>query len=1075
MRQIRSNLFSGDPVTPIKLAMNVQGGPAPVTMDPVTGARSRAALDAALRDVAGCSLLLFDVDHFKTVNDAFGHLRGDVLLRQLAERIQDLIRADDVLFRYGGDEFVLLLPDTGPGEALRLAIRLTDEVRAREYAGTPPLHLSISMGVASSPADGTDGKTLIAAADRRNYLAKRRGRGQAVGDDAEADAAAGSSRLWERDAALSATQEFLTRVAAGLRGALRVAGPKGAGHTRFLREVAQIARLRGFQTELAVQNPGTPDVVLLADVDDPLPELGEAAAVVYATTGLRDDDPRRTALPECVVELTPWSPATLRIWLRIALAGEPDQALIDRLIERSGGLPARAETELRRLRAQGELIAAGDGTWGVKTAAPRRRRSRLPVPMTKLVGRDRETARVAGLVRDGRLVTLVGPGGIGKTRLSLAAAALVADEFADGAVFVPLADTTDAELVAAALARALHVAELPDQHLFDTVLDHLAEAEQLLVLDNFEQVVDDGAALVSDLLAAAPGVRALVTSRERLSLYGEQVYQVPALSDSPAVTLFEHRARAVDADFEITIDTALPVAALCRRLDGLPLAIELAAARIDRWTPDELLEHLTEHLDRDLDALGGSGPRDLPARQQTLRGAIDWSFVLLDTEEQRLMTELSVFAGGWTTPAALAVTSPGGDSDLLEKRLSALVDKHLVVRDDGDVRYHLLTTIRAYARNRLGDAAGPPDRHAAFYAAFAEDSAAGLTGPEQVEWTGRIEADYQNVRVAFAHGDVPTKTRICLGLWRYWRNGAHIGEGRDWLARVLGAADPPGDGTRARLLHAAAILAATQDEHEAAYRLGEESLRRATAAGDRATIGHAHNAVGIAAIGGGDHEAATAHFGESLAVWRELDVPQGVAASLGNLSKVALSRGDNDAAERYAHECLGLERSAGNTRGILLALECVGQALLARGDVAGARSALDESLALSRQIGDAFGAAMAQHQLGLAARAEGDGVEALRLLVAALLTRHEVGDRLDLAISLDTVAAMLADADPAHAARLIGAADGLRDRHRLAEPPDAQTLRSRTVPRIAANQRDRAAGRALSLDHIVESVRGLSS
>ncbi|GLL08142.1 diguanylate cyclase [Dactylosporangium matsuzakiense] len=1097
--------------------------------DPVTGAQSRAALDDALHAVGGASLLLFDVDHFKTVNDAFGHLRGDMLLRQLAERIQGLIRGGDVLFRYGGDEFVLLLPRTAPDEALRLAIRLTDEIRAREFPGTPPLHLSISMGVASSPADGDDGETLIAAADRRNYLAKRRGRGQAVGDDAEADPAAGSSRLWERDGALSTTQEFMTRVSAGLRGALRIAGPKGAGHTRFLREVAQIAHLRGFQTAIAggTANASTRPKILLADVADPIPALGDAVALVYASTDL--DASARTDLPESVVELTPWSPATLRIWLRIALAGEPTRALLDRLVERSGGLPARAEAELQRLRAQGELVAGGDGTWGVKPAAPKRRRTRLPVPMTRLVGRDRETARVAALIRDGRLVTLVGPGGIGKTRLSLAAAGAVADEFADGAVFVPLADTTDAELLTAALARALHVTELPGQHLFDTVLDQLAEAEQLLVLDNFEQVVDDGAALVSDLLAAAPGVRALVTSRERLSLYGEQVYQVPTLADSPAVTLFEQRARAVDADFEITIDTALPVAQLCRRLDGLPLAIELAAARIDRWSPDELLDHLTEHLDRELDTLGGAGPRDLPARQQTLRGAIDWSFVLLDAEEQRLMTELSVFVGGWTGAAALAVTGPGGDLDLLEKRLAALVDKHLVVRDDDMGRYHLLSTIRAYARNRLGDEPAPAARHADFYAAFAESSAVGLTGPDQAEWTGRIEADYENVRAAFSHGDGPTRTRICLGLWRYWRNGAHIAEGRDWLAQVL-AMDPPapssspssppahsadsagpasggdgpaaggavavaasgGDGpaagggatgvasggadpgVRAKLLHAAAILAAGQDEHEAAYRLGAESLERATAAGDRATIGHAHNAMGIAAIGGGDHAAATAHFGESLAVWRELDVPQGVAASLGNLSKVALSRNDHEAAETYARECLDLERAGGNTRGILLALECVGQALLGQGDVPGARAALDESLTLSRQIGDAFGAAMAQHALGLAALAEGDRAEALRLLVAALVTRHEVGDRLDLAISLDVVASLLAPDDPAHAARLLGAADALRARHRLPEPPDAQTLRSQTLPRTADQQRDRAAGRAVSLDHIVEHVAHLS-
>ncbi|MFB9183049.1 tetratricopeptide repeat protein [Dactylosporangium sucinum] len=338
-----------------------------------------------------------------------------------------------------------------------------------------------------------------------------------------------------------------------------------------------------------------------------------------------------------------------------------------------------------------------------------------------------------------------------------------------------------------------------------------------------------------------------------------------------------------------------------------------------------------------------------------------------------------------------------------------------------------------------------------------------------------MEADYLNVRAAFEHADGRTKARVCLGLWRYWRNGAHIGEGRDWLALVLAAPDELGDDVRARLLHGAAILAATQDEHETAYGFAVDSLGRATAAGDRATIGHAHNALGIAAIGGGDHEAAVAHFEQSLVVWRELGVPPGVAAALGNLSKVSLSRGELAAAERYAGECLDLERANGNTRGILLALECRGQIMLARGDVAAARAALGESLALSRQIGDAFGAAMAQHQLGLAARADGDPAEALRLLVAALVTRHEVGDRLDLAISLDVVAALLAPDDPAHAARLVGAADNLRAKHRLTEPPDEQTLRSATLPMLSAYPRDRAAGRAASLDHIVATLKDLGS
>jgi diguanylate cyclase (GGDEF)-like protein len=1045
-------------------------------IDPVTGAFARAELQKRLANVAHHSLLLFDVDHFKTVNDAYGHLRGDTLLRHLAERVQELIRDDDLLFRYGGDEFVILLPDTGPTEALRLAIRLTDEVRGREFAGVPPLHLSISLGVASYPSDGTDAEALIGAADRRNYLAKRRGRGQAVGDDTEAAADAGaiSSRLWERDTALAATHEYLTRIAAGVRGVLRVTGPPGAGHTRFLAEVASIARMRGFSS--APGERGRLGTLILVDIGEPIVDLGEAAGLIYATTntGTSSAGEGRCAVPViATAELGPWSPATLRIWLRTTLQGEPSRALVSWLAAQTGGLPARAADELRRLRERGGLLSAEDGGWTLAPgiSARPRRKHQLPVPLTRLIGRDRECARVAGLVRDGRLVTLVGPGGIGKTRLSLAVAVTAARGFTDGAVFVPLADAGSVELALAAIARGLQIAEVPDQPLLETVLEHLAEASVLLVLDNFEQIVDDAAGLVSELLAVAPGVAALITSRERLSLYGEQVYQVPALRDSPALTLFEQRARAVDADFEVTADTALVVATLCRRLDGLPLAIELAAARIDRWSPVELLDRLAHHLDS-LDALG-DGPRDLPARQQTLRGAIDWSFALLDTEDQRLFTTLAAFAGGWTADAALAVSPTIGDVGLVQKRLNSLVDKHLVVTD-GEHRYQLLETIRTYAVSRLGTEGGPRDRHAEHYAAFAEESASRLSGPDQAAWLGRIEVDYQNVRAAFdraASKDDATKAaRICLGLWRYWRNGAHIGEGREWLDRLLGAPVELDDEVRARLLHGAAVLAATQDEHERAYVLGTDSLRRATAAGDLHTTAHAHNALGIAAIGRGDHRAATEHFERSLALCRELGVTQGIAAALGNLTKVSLRLGDVVVAKGYADECLRLERAAGNTRGIVLGLGCLGQILLAQGDVVGARLALDESLALSRGLGDAFSAAAALHQLGLAARAEGDRPLVLRLLTEALATRHEVGDRLDLAISLDVLAAVVVAADPALAARLIGAADALRERHRLPMPPESETFRDLTLPAIADLASARLAGRAAPIDLVVEEA-----
>ncbi|MGC9670375.1 diguanylate cyclase [Planosporangium sp. 12N6] len=1146
--------------------------------DPVTGAYPRALLQPRLdeelaratRTGRSCAVFLFDVDFFKTVNDAYGHLRGDEVLRQLAERVRAAVRAGDALFRYGGDEFVLVLPDTDRSEAIRLALRLTEEVRAAEFAGRPPLHLSISLGVASYPEDADDAVSLLAHADRRNYLAKRRGRGGAVADDADTGVRAVSSRMWERDAPMAAAQDFLTRLLTERRGALRVTGEPGAGHTRFLSEVATVARLRGFTIvtlpsgeaaldvpsgEAALDVPSGEPVLVVSDREtgryatDTVARLLSAArpptslGLVYADAGT---GPTAGSLPVlATVELAPWSPAALRVFLRHTLRGEPTRTLVTWLAGHSGGLPARAVSELDRLRRRDGLVATASGGWTVSPSLLGRphRRGRLPVPMTPLVGRQRERARVTELLSAGRLVTLVGPGGIGKTRLSLAVAADVTESYEDGAVFVPLADTTGADLVLAAVATALEVAEVPGEPLLDTVTGYLAEAALLLVLDNFEQVLD-AAGVVSDLLAAAPGVSVLITSRARLSLYGEQVYQVPplplpepdarggtggvarALRDSPAVALFDQRARAV-AEFTLTPANLPAVVALCRRLDGLPLAIELAAARTDRLGPEELLAHLAQHLD----ALG-EGPRDLPARQQTLRGAIDWSFALLDADSQRLFTRLAVFAGGWTVEAALdvcaaadeeapdeeapddgtagddaagvdaagvdaagvdaagvdaaGVDAAGDDAaaarDRFAARLAALADKSLVVAEPapGGTRYRMLETIRAYAADRLAadpGAGAVRARHAVSYAALAERSAVALTGPEQAAWAGLLDREYQNLRAAFATGDGCVAARLCLGLWRYWRGGNHIGEGRDWLDRVLADGHALTDTVAAQLLYAAAVLAAGQDDHERAYRLAVDGLRRAEAGGDRPTIAQAHNALGMAAIGSGRYALATEHLRESLAIWRELDAAPGMAIALGNLTRAALRSGDVTAADGYAQQCLELERAAGNTRGIVLGLACLGEILLAKGDVPGARAVLEESLGLSRTLGDLFGEATVLHQLGNAARAGGDADEALGLFAGALVRRHEIGDREDLAASLDSVAGLIADREPALAAHLLGAADGVRDRHRLPAPTggDREAARDAVRDRLgdAAFTSAWAAGRAAPIRMIVDQVLDL--
>jgi predicted ATPase len=644
----------------------------------------------------------------------------------------------------------------------------------------------------------------------------------------------------------------------------------------------------------------------------------------------------------------------------------------------------------------------------------------------------------------------------------------------------------------------------------------LAETSILLVLDNFEQALG-AAPLIGEMLSSIAALQVLATSREPLDLYGEQVFTVPPLPlpdvsglppgaagvaqarhDSPAVALFEQRARNALAEFELSAETLPVVIALCRRLDGLPLAIELAAAQIDRMEPAALLDHLGRHL-----GTLGAGPSNRPQRQQTLRGALEWSYDLLDAEQRRDFAALSVFLGGCTSEAADAVAeltgppprpadAPPDRADWLEiatRRLDRLVRKSLLVvdiQDDGERRYRMLETVRAYATTMLAshyDAEAVHARHAVHYAGLAERAAAGLESPDQVRWVDRLERDYPNLRSAVSWaldaGDAGSARRICQGLWRYWRRGSHLVEGRLWLDRVLAMGDLTGN-QRARLLYPAAVLAATQDDHETATRLGWQGLRLAEADDDLPTIAQARNVLGAAALAAGQYADAAEHFRHSLAICRKTGEARGTTIAMGNLAKLSLRIGAIDEAGDYIAQCLELERAAGNSGGILLGLECQGEILRAQGRLPEARAVLAEGLALSRDLGDLFGEAMARHQFGEVAAAEGDRPAALAHFLAAIRLRNEVDDREGLAVSLECVAEATVGADPDLAVRLLAAADALRESHRLPVPPE-QEPRRETVLRAARLSRGdpavtaaRQAGRHTPLDLVLDQLHDLA-
>jgi len=642
------------------------------------------------------------------------------------------------------------------------------------------------------------------------------------------------------------------------------------------------------------------------------------------------------------------------------------------------------------------------------------RPNNLPVQLTSFIGRDGEIAAVGELLDRARLVTLTGPGGTGKTRLALQVAAERLTQFADGAFFVDLAPITDASLVASALASSAGVREAADKPLAATLADELRDKELLLVLDNFEQVTD-AAPLVADLLAAASRLRVMVTSRAILHISGEHEFPVPplgipdpahlpplaALSTYEGVTLFVERARAARPAFGVTDESWPAVARIVARLDGLPLAIELAAAKVRVLSPEQIVARLDDRL-----AFLAGGPRDLPARQQALRETIAWSHGLLPPEEQALLRRLAVFAGGWTLDAAEAICRPDDIGPDTLDGLAGLLDQSLIRRDEGvhgESRFMMLETIREFALERLAESGELDDlarRHAGHFTAVAEAAEPELTeSPDAVE---RIDHDHDNVRAALTWAiesdEAELGMRLGYAVWRFWQLRSHLSEGRTWFDRLLAL----------------------------------PSAAARTAARARGLTG----AAGIAYWQNG-YPAATAWYEEAEAIYRELGDRRGLADALYGTGSMDAIRGDHDAVRTAFGEGAAIARELGDDRLVVRFLEAEGYSAFMTDDFETARSRLEEALAMAERAADKMATGMGHHTVAQVARLQGRLDDAAEHYRSAIRMARDLGATLAVGEPMQGLAAILiATGDAERGVRLLGAEAAIREQAGGGAPPE---------------------------------------
>ena len=743
---------------------------------------------------------------------------------------------------------------------------------------------------------------------------------------------------------------------------------------------------------------------------------------------------------------------------RICSAGHGGQILVSQAARSLVGGALPADVTLRDLgdhRLRGiesaerlyQVVAPGQETDFPPVRSLDTMPNNLPRQLSSFVGRDDEIAAAGARLAESSLVTLTGTGGVGKTRLAMEIGAQLVTEYPDGVWLVELASMSDGDLVDDAVAAALRVKQRPNTEIIDALVEAIGEQRMLLILDNCEHLLEPVVEMLDGLLRRCPRLRVLATSREGLGIPGESLLPVSsmtlpdeataanpdALAGWDVVHLFVERAQAVAPGFTLSAANAAAVAQICRRLDGIPLAIELAAARVRSLPPAQIAARLDDRF-----RLLTGGSRTALPRHRTLRAAMDWSFDLLGEAERAILPRLAVFSGSFTLEAAEAVTAgpPVERRDVLDL-LSHLVERSLLMAEDHptEARFRMLETIRDYAQERLaesGEAAERYGAHVAWFARLAEQARnAFLSGAIQPEWVARLAADQDNLRAAlrWAHEDpngTEAELTLASSLWRFWEVRGDLEEGSSWLERALERLGGEVTARRAAALTGAGVLAAHRGDYARAAAFHEASLAIQREIGDPRAVAAACNNVASVAIERSDFERARVLYMEARDLTRELGEPAWTGYTLINLADLTARMGETDEAARLFSESIGLFEETGDQWGVAHASSRLALAARRSGDLDTARERFEAALAVHRSFGDRHAEARILANLADVAADGGDLAEAERLYQESLALRTELGDRVGMASVIERLAGVAEDR-PERAAALIGGAAALRE------------------------------------------------